>query len=88
MKQDVSIPEKVTIEHIMSMEEAYRDLFGDGPMAQTDSEESESESDTDRDSDAPSSETNQDEEMPLADDVSMEDLEMELKNLEKQRKKR
>uniref|UniRef100_A0A8H7NFF3 Dynamin N-terminal domain-containing protein n=1 Tax=Bionectria ochroleuca TaxID=29856 RepID=A0A8H7NFF3_BIOOC len=88
LKQDVSIPEKVTIEHIMSMEEAYRDLFGDGPMAQTDSEESESESDTDRDSDAPSSETNQDEEMPLADDVSMEDLEMELKNLEKQRKKR
>ncbi|CAH0052033.1 unnamed protein product [Clonostachys rhizophaga] len=87
LKQDVSIPKKVTIEHIMSMEEAYRNLFGDGPMAQTDSEESESESDSDRDSDAPSSETNQDEEMPLADDVSMEDLVKELKDLEKQLKK-
>lgn len=88
MKQDVSIPKKVTIDHIMNMEEAYRNLFGHGPMAQSDSEESESESDSDRDSDATSSETNQDEDMPLADDVSIQDLEMELKNLEKQRKKR
>ncbi|CAG9999231.1 unnamed protein product, partial [Clonostachys byssicola] len=88
LKQDVSIPEKVTTEHILSMEEAYRNLFGDGPMAQTDSEESESESDSDRDNDATGNETNQDEEMPLADDISMEDLEKELKELEKQRKKR
>ncbi|CAH0052971.1 unnamed protein product [Clonostachys solani] len=89
LKQDASIPEKVTIGHIMSMEEAHRYLFGDGSMAQTDTEESESESDndSDKDKDNTGSEKNQDEEMSLGDDVSIQDLETELRNLEKQRKK-
>ncbi|CAI6048161.1 unnamed protein product [Clonostachys chloroleuca] len=87
LKQDVSVPDKVTIEHIMSMQEAHSTLFGDGSMTQTDTEDSDSESGSDMGIDATGSETNQVEEMSLEHDVSIQDLEMELKDLETQRKK-
>ncbi|VUC37865.1 unnamed protein product [Clonostachys rosea] len=81
LKQDVAIPEEVTIEHMTELGKADGSSSNHGPIAQTDSDESDSDSAKSDD------EKNQDEKMWLGGDVSIEDLEMELKDLEKLRKK-